>query len=228
MKNIILLHGALGNHNDFDMLVPHLKDLSVHSFDFSGHDGKPIDKPFTIQQFSQDLQEYISDHSLKEPYIFGYSMGGYVALYFAANNPDIIRGIITLGTKLNWNPETAIKETSLLKPDKIEADFPQFANTLIAKFTPDNWKQVVLHTSSLLVQLGLSNFLNEQTAQKIKGKVDVILGEFDKMVTAEESKDFVSHLEKGSFHIMPNTKHPLDKVDMIQLAELINKLMGES
>ena len=42
--------------------------------------------------------------------IFGYSMGGYVALHAARRHPERIGSIMTLGTKFAWDTPTAEKE----------------------------------------------------------------------------------------------------------------------
>ena len=62
--------------------------------------------------------------------IFGYSMGGYVALWLARFYPDRVGKIFTLGTKLKWNDEEAEKEIKMLNPEKVELKVPAFAQQL--------------------------------------------------------------------------------------------------
>ncbi|MBK9228864.1 MAG: alpha/beta fold hydrolase [Ignavibacteria bacterium] len=49
--------------------------------------------------------------------IFGYSMGGYAALYAAKKYPGVIGKIFTLGTKFEWNEESSASEVKLLSPN---------------------------------------------------------------------------------------------------------------
>ena len=112
MKPIILLHGAIGAK---DQLEPLAKELSgngfqTYSFNFSGHGQSPFQNQFSISQFSNELLEFVVKTHLIRPAIFGYSMGGYVALYLASQKPDGLGKIITLGTKFVWSPEIAVKE----------------------------------------------------------------------------------------------------------------------
>ncbi|MBK7855574.1 MAG: hypothetical protein IPJ79_12335 [Bacteroidetes bacterium] len=52
--------------------------------------------------------------------IFGYSMGGYVALWLARFKPHLVQFVFTLATKLNWNEETSAKENRMLNANKME------------------------------------------------------------------------------------------------------------
>ncbi|MFN8230133.1 MAG: alpha/beta fold hydrolase [Bacteroidia bacterium] len=132
MKNIILLHGAIGAA---DQLIPLENELTkqnfkVFKFSFSGHGNTPFNNDFSIKQFAKELELFISENNLIQPAIFGYSMGGYVALYLVTQMPMLIGNIITLGTKFNWTEEIAKKEIQLLNPKTIIEKVPKFANAL--------------------------------------------------------------------------------------------------
>jgi esterase/lipase len=57
MKNLILLHGALGSRNQFELIVEQLKnkEIAVHTLNFSGHGGAAekadFSMPFLLQIF---------------------------------------------------------------------------------------------------------------------------------------------------------------------------------
>ena len=91
MKDIILLHGAIGAT---DQLLPLSKSLAakgfkVHCLCFSGHGTLAFNELFSIEQFAAELYQFIIEKNLLEPDIFGYSMGGYVALYLAVQKPNL-------------------------------------------------------------------------------------------------------------------------------------------
>lgn len=141
MKSLILLHGALGSESLFQPLKNDLqKDYEIHSFNLGGHGKTPFDtRGFGIEVFAEELNSFIQSKQLVKPVIFGYSMGGYVALYLEAINPGSFDQIITLGTKFGWNPEASRKEASRLKPDIIEQKVPAFAQMLATRHG-DQWK----------------------------------------------------------------------------------------
>ena len=79
--DLILLHGALGSQVQFSELSKKLSSsFTIHTFNFSGYGGRPIDQAPSIELFSQNLIDYIVENDLVSPFVFGYSMGGYVAL----------------------------------------------------------------------------------------------------------------------------------------------------
>lgn len=72
----------------------------IYTFDFAGH-GKSAPNPqFSIEFFADQLAEFCE--GMDHYHIFGYSMGGYVALFAAALKRINPLSIITLGTKFDW------------------------------------------------------------------------------------------------------------------------------
>jgi pimeloyl-ACP methyl ester carboxylesterase len=117
---LLLLHGALGAAAQFDTLQHHLAgDYEVFTLDFSGHGTDDFAGDFSMSTFVGDVLKYVDQHKLGQCDIFGYSMGGYVAVSMATRYPDKIRSIMTLGTKWSWDEVTALKETKMLDPEVI-------------------------------------------------------------------------------------------------------------
>ena len=86
--NLLLLHGALGTKHQFDVLIPYLqKEFTIHTLNFSGHGNVPQTSKFTIELFTEEIYSFLEKNKLTECHLFGFSMGGYVALNFAAKYP---------------------------------------------------------------------------------------------------------------------------------------------
>lgn len=222
MKNIILLHGAIGAA---DQLIPLENELTkqnfkVFKFSFSGHGNTPFNNDFSIKQFAKELELFISENNLIQPAIFGYSMGGYVALYLASQKPMLIGNIITLGTKFNWTIETAKKEIQLLNPNTITEKVPKFANALQQRHG-DSWINLLNKTSQLMVELGQTNLLNEDNLNQINNKVILGLAENDNMVTDEETTNVFKTLKNAQRFYLKNTKHQIESVNVTELCDLI-------
>jgi len=103
---------------------------TVHSLDFSGHGEKASSSNYALPHFAKELADYILEHQIQDCKIFGYSMGGYVALKAAANGLYNIQQILTLGTKFNWSTEAAEKEVKMLNPEKMAQKIPHYVNYL--------------------------------------------------------------------------------------------------
>jgi pimeloyl-ACP methyl ester carboxylesterase len=229
MTPLILLHGALGSATQFDALKPLLTPgRPLYIPDFPGHGGSPADAPFTMARFTDFLIDLMDREGLAQADVFGYSMGGYVALHAAALFPEKIRRIYTLGTKFDWSPETAARETGMLNPEKIAAKVPAFAQALEARHAPADWKQVLARTADMMTDLGFgTGRLSSETLAAIACPVTVGLGEHDNMVSEAESRAAAENLPAGRFDILPGCKHPIEQVDVVLLAARLQDFFSE-
>ncbi len=115
IKNILLLHGAIGAKDQMLPLAEDLKDkYKVHLLNFSGHGGNNFSGSFSIGKFAEEVLKYLEENYLEKVTIFGYSMGGYVALYLAFKYPERVESVFTLATKMLWTPDIAVKESRML------------------------------------------------------------------------------------------------------------------
>lgn len=226
MKTLLLLHGAIGSE---DQLMP-IKNLlaetyEVHTLNFSGHGGQPMEKEFSIPQFAKEVLEHVAEMKIEQVSIFGYSMGGYVALYLAKKHPQLIESVITLGTKLYWSERNAEKESSMLQPDLIERKVPKFADQLKEIHHPENWKLLLERTAAMLKQMGFVNPVSSDDFQKIASKVLLIIGDRDKTATLDETVDVYKKLTSAQLAVLPDTPHAIERVNIKLLKTLINNFM---
>jgi pimeloyl-ACP methyl ester carboxylesterase len=218
MNNLIVIHGALGSARQLDELCQAYEEYyDVFSFDLSGHGGLPINERFSIDLFTKDLQHFIVVNELEGADVFGYSMGGYVALNHARLHPGKLGRIITLGTKFHWNPAEAEKEIRRLNADLIEQKLPKFANALEERHAPEDWKKHLEFTAQLMHDMGNGSALDINEFSSIKNPVLVTIGGKDKMVTIEESKAVADILPNGDFLIFEDFEHPIEQINLDKL-----------
>lgn len=214
MKSLLLLHGAIGSAEQMQPLADELKKhFDVHTFNFSGHGGLSTDIDFSIEQFAADLENYIIENNLHTVNVLGYSMGGYVALFLAAKRPELFFSIMTHGTKFNWTPEIAEKEAKMLNAEKIEEKIPAFANALKQRHHPADWKIVLEKTATMMKKMGDTPPLSDDLLSKINIPVRISIGDRDEMVTLEETTHVYKTLLNSSMQVLPNTKHPVEKIN---------------
>lgn len=222
MKTIILLHGAIGAKDQLEPLAVELKQqgYNVFTFSFSGHGQTPFQTHFGIEQFALELEQFISKNNLQQPTVFGYSMGGYVALYLAKQQPNLLGNIITLGTKFEWSPEIAKKEVKMLDSQTIIEKVPKFAEALQKRHGQD-WELLLQKTAEMMLSLGNKNALTLNDFTTIENKVLIGLADKDNMVSLEETTAVYKQLKNGAMYMLPNTKHPIETVDVKFLTEII-------
>lgn len=223
MNPILFLHGALGTKNQFDAIVSKLESTrKVYAFNFEGHGDKSSNRPFSIDLFVQNVREFVDEYQLQKVDVFGYSMGGYVALNCAIEYPERIGSITTFGTKFDWSPTSAASEVKLLNPEIIEKKVPKFAEKLSAEHGNLNWKNVMHKTANLMLVLGNGQAMSEEDFLKIKHNVLIIRGSEDTMVSTEESKKVAQLMLNAEFIELEKAPHMLEKVNVDMLIQLLH------
>ncbi len=222
MKDIVLLHGAIGAADQLEPLAASLeqKAIRTHRFSFSGHGNTPFRAQFGIAQFAAELEEFIQAHGLEKPAVFGYSMGGYVALYLAKTRPQLLDTIITLGTKFAWSPEIAAKEIKQLDANIILQKVPKFAEALKARHGA-GWQTLLQKTAEMMTGLGEAPALKDGDFPLIEQNVLIGLADHDAMVSLDETLHVFKSLKQSDLYMLPRTKHPIETVNSQLLAEII-------
>lgn len=225
-SNLLLLHGALGSKAQFDPLIPLLKvHYQVHTLDFSGHGNTKLGRYFTIQQFAQDVIEYMDGNSLESTAVFGYSMGGYVGLYLMTQSPNRIKQLVTLGTKLDWNPQGAAREVGMLNADKILEKVPAFAEQLKRYHPAHDWRDLLARTAELMLGLGDHPVVESSALAQTTASVVMGWGSKDQMVTQQETRSFVEALPHARFELLEGIPHPIEMIPPGVLTEFIHQAL---
>lgn len=221
--SLLLLHGALGTQNQWDEWAPHLEqDFELHRLTFEGHGDQLLAHDhFRIEHFTENVITFLNAHDLPQTDIFGYSMGGYVALSLAATHPDRVRRVFTLGTELVWTPARATRDVKLLDADKIAEKVPAFARTLEARHPALGWRQVLGATIEMLNDLGAHPRLMEDTFRSFSHPIRLGVGDQDTTAGVEDTVSVFRWLQKGELQVFPSTPHPFERVEVRMLAEAI-------
>ncbi|MFT7344811.1 MAG: pimeloyl-ACP methyl ester carboxylesterase [Lentimonas sp.] len=220
---IVLLHGALGSQHQMTKIADKFKEnYKVLSFDFYGHGGNRTNKAFSIPQFVEQLDRFIEENKLTKFSIFGYSMGGYVALKYSMNKSQNIDHIFTFGTKFNWTKSSSEKEVSKMNPDLIEEKVPHFANWLKNTHGEENWKNVLNNTGKMILSLGDKSSLAYEDLEEVSCLVTISVGEEDQLVSLEESRMAVERLNRGRLAILKGQGHSIGALKSDSFSKIIN------
>lgn len=177
--------------------------------------------------FVQDALRFLEEHHIQSTHIFGYSMGGYVALNLALHHPQRVKSIYTLATKFDWSAEAAAKETKLLNPEKTAEKVPAFAAALAQRHHPEDWKQVMRKTADMLLHLGNQPTLTAGNLPQLQLPVQVAVGDQDTMVSVEETLWAYRLLPDARLQVLPGTRHPLEHVAVSRLTEEIRQFIRQ-
>jgi len=224
---ILLLHGGLGARDQMGPLAEQLEaTLDPVSVDLPGHGNAELaGGGFDLQTMRGRVVNEVESWHLGRVALFGYSMGGYVALEVARRRPDLVSTVITFGTKFDWTPEAAAKETRHLDAGKIKAKVPYFAEQLERRHTALGWEAVLGHTAAMMQALGNEPILNPDKLREIHCPVRIMVGDKDGTVSVEESLAASRAMERGELEVLPGVSHPFEKAPLDRIARSIAEVV---
>lgn len=218
----LLLHGALGSKAQFDALLAQLPDHSKQvALNFPGHGGQASSEAFSMRLFAESVLIFMDEQGHAEADIFGYSMGGYVALWLAWQFPKRVRSVTTYGTKLDWSPEVAAGMSRMFDAEKIEAKAPALAASLAQTHGVAQWKTLCVQTAAFLHTLGAGLGLPPDAFARISCPVRIIWGDQDNVVSESESRTVADSVPQGRFEVLAGGRHLIEQVDAGVLAGLV-------
>jgi pimeloyl-ACP methyl ester carboxylesterase len=93
---LVLLHGAYMTIDAVGEVVPELAETRrVIAVELQGHGRTAdIDRPLSYEQMADDIAALLRHLGIEEADVFGYSMGGGVALQVAVRHPDVVRKLV--------------------------------------------------------------------------------------------------------------------------------------
>lgn len=214
----LLLHGALGSRTQLAPLAAALGDRPTLAIDLTGHGGQPLPPGgLGFDHFVHDVEAALHRAGLKRAHLFGYSMGGYAALLFAARHPHRVLSVATLGTKLVWDGPGLERELPMLDPATMRAKVPAFVQQLAQEHGADNWEPLVHATAQLITDLHERPLLTEQVLATIACPTLLCVGDRDATAVPEHTLAAARQLGQGAALVLPNTGHPLHTVRLQQL-----------
>ena len=227
-RNLILLHGALGDADQLASLGKKLGSVRrVTVLELEGHGKTPFrDRPLRMESLADSVIEAMEERGIASADFFGYSMGGYVALLVAANAPNRVDRVTTLATKLAWTPEIAARETAMLDAATIRAKVPKFAAALEARHTAAGWEPLLAQTADLMLALGKQPPLSDEVLTSITKPVRIGVGDRDATVSIDESAAAVRKLPHGELEVHPRTSHPFEKAPLDRIARSIEEFLA--
>jgi len=110
---LVLLHGAFGVVEGWGGLLASLTQThQVILVELQGH-GRTgdIDRPLSFGAMADDVAALLRQLKIEQADVFGYSMGGGVALALAIRHPALVRKLAILGTTAGATRDTFEPET---------------------------------------------------------------------------------------------------------------------
>ncbi|MCH2450494.1 MAG: 2-succinyl-6-hydroxy-2,4-cyclohexadiene-1-carboxylate synthase [Gracilimonas sp.] len=143
---LILLHGFMGSGQSFKHLIPKLRHFcNPITIDMLGHgetEGAELHYRFSTKEQVADLSKLISEQLRIPSFLYGYSMGGRMALQLTLHRQDLFTGVILESSTFGIEGETERQARQALDAKKSDDLLGNFEGFL------ENWKRMPLFESS--------------------------------------------------------------------------------
>jgi pimeloyl-ACP methyl ester carboxylesterase len=106
---VVLMHGWSYDLHLWDALVPRLHSIGLRTvrFDHRGHGGSPSTGPYPFDDLVADLAGLTEVLELERPALCGLSLGGFVAMQYAAEHPPAVPALVLADTCPHPIPQDA-------------------------------------------------------------------------------------------------------------------------
>jgi len=136
---LVLLHGFPLDHHIWDKVVPLLEnnfDLIIPDLRGFG-ESTTVETPYTMEDLASDIAGLLDQLGIKESAVAGHSMGGYIALAFARNYPEKVKGLGLIATQALADPQERKEGRYKSVADVAEKGIGGVVDVMTTKFTSD-------------------------------------------------------------------------------------------
>lgn len=208
---VLLLHGGLGNTEEFRNLVPVLvaDGYRTVAFDQRGR-GRSTwgDRPITYEQMATDTLAVMDELGIDQADVVGWSDGGIVALQLAIVHPERLGRVIAYGA--NSTPEGNYAEPHM--SDQMPAFESFIADYQRLSPEPERFEELLEVTGALYA---VAPDFTDAELESITVPVLILDGAEEEFVKPEDTKRLGTLIPGAEMVIMPDTGHfaPLAKPD---------------
>jgi pimeloyl-ACP methyl ester carboxylesterase len=226
--SLVMIHGAGGSSVAWKAQTYLLRNqCNTFALDLPGH-GKTGDKDKSeIGEYAQWLTEILAEVFDEPPYLMGHSMGGAIVQTATLSNPELVKGIILVGT----GPRLQVAPMFL---DGLKNDFENVIGNLLGyAYAPDAEKALVREGIKLMKEAGgplvhadfsaCNRFDLRREVDKINTPCLILCGEQDKLTPPALSIKLNKLIKNSLLKLLPSAGHMV----MIENHTLLNEYVTE-
>jgi pimeloyl-ACP methyl ester carboxylesterase len=220
--NLLLLPGLLGTIQGQwrQFLKPLAEDYRVILVDLRGH-GRSTNNAKTLKadRMMQDLFGLLDSLNVQSCHVSGYSIGGYLGLMMALNQPRRISTLLIHATKFFWTEDAVHKLQAQLNPDVMAEKVPAYADLLVKEHGARQWRDLVRQAGELVHSLSKSG-LTERMIGNLQCPTIVSVGDSDELVPLPEAYRLCKRIQNGKLLVLPGVHHPFATIPLVPLLRM--------
>lgn len=237
---ILCLHGHPGSGEAMSVFTETLTStdarpaqFKTYAPDLRGYGLSRTFYPFEMTHHLNDLEELIAQHQITQCLVLGWSLGGILAMELALRRPDIVQGLILVGTAAkpagshppitwqdnvltgvagalnmvlpDWQPVRALGQKSLFR--YLIRQHTPLAYRYLAKQGAPAYMRTSRHAETALFSAIRAGYNRIPEVKGLNIPALMLCGECDRHITAESSLETARALPNCEAHCYPNTAH---------------------
>ena len=225
---VVLVHGLGGRSEDWRNLSPYLvhSGFRVYTPDLPGfgRSDKPADFSYSVPDQAQAVVGFMDALDLKQVDLGGWSMGGWIAQYLAANHPERVMRLMLFDSagllvKPEWNTELFTPE-SAMELDRLDAllmphppSVPSFIAADILRFS--RGRAWVIHRALDSMQTGRDT--TDKLLPGFRMPVLIVWGALDHIMPVAQGETMHRLIPQSQIEVFPTCGHlaPVQCADLI-------------
>jgi pimeloyl-ACP methyl ester carboxylesterase len=143
---VVLVHGSLDRSTAFLKVARHLDDLSIARYDRRGYGRSLAVGP--ADTFDDQVADLASVVGGQPSIVAGHSLGGVVALSFAARHPELVPAVVAYEAPMPWLaswPSNTAGGAALADGDDPAASAEHFMRRIVGD---DRWEELPARTKA--------------------------------------------------------------------------------
>lgn len=226
---LVLLHGAAGcTRLETAPLLRRLESaFHIVALDFHGHGASPShESSVSFDLFAEDVLGCVDALDLNDVFLFGFSMGGNVALDVARRAPERVQAVAAHGANVTWTEARAADMQGRLDAGALAQKSERLADRLASHH--DDWRELFRQMHDWVATLP------EQTPnmQAMAGDVDtpalITSVDQDDLFSLEETLTLYTLLPNARLEIFRGDQHALPLAPLDHLAATLTAWFSEA
>ena len=164
-KTVVILHGLFGSAKNFASLAEGLSDLAtVYAYDARNHGRSEHRATHSLEDITDDLENFLSAEAIEHPILLGHSMGGLTAMNFARRHSRGARALVILDIAPRSYAPGHENEIAALSIDVSAALNRQEIDAVMSRYLSDPVVRQFLQMNLMRTEAGVFRWMNNVAA----------------------------------------------------------------
>lgn len=224
---LLVLHGALGSTElETGRLVREWeRSFRVAAVDFAGHGrSASVQGTPTWETYLANAITACDHFGLRDAAVFGFSMGGAIALHLALARPEIVGRLAVHGVNVQWDAAEVETMTRPMEPDWLARERPFWAQRLAETHGPERWQGLVTQLAAFTRGLPDQHLADSDLA-RIACPTLVSTGDRDRFFDMRHAVGLYRAITGAHLQVLPEVDHPIQTVDAPSFAAGIQRFL---